>query len=346
MRIASITRSKGEASTYRILDDHLHDRGYKILAAVRLQDVLRTDPGDRPDSYSDTLYFRQAHLDFVVCRLIRGQGLLPIFAVEFDGQQHETDPAQQRRDRLKNAFCVRAGLPLVRITSEQVVDHERVPLLAFMIERFVAWGREHEAIWSDCRRRLSELPPDDPILAEMMEGPVGFLDPEFDPAFWFNIRHPYPPTLTIQKRLAKRGVFTLRTAEERDRYIAQHGTGSIHVIHDISRSGNADNRERWSVETTAHLIRQRIPLRDAVRISWDGVTGDDSQAVQTMHSSRESVSLKWACRTGLFRRNRIGVYEELSFCDLPGVHIPDLAEQLAEYLAIKGIENWLNKRAA
>jgi hypothetical protein len=57
-------------------------------------------------------YAFRSHFDLV---LINSATLLPIAAVELDGQQHESDPLTQARDRLKDSLCHKAGMPLVRV---------------------------------------------------------------------------------------------------------------------------------------------------------------------------------------------------------------------------------------
>jgi hypothetical protein len=344
MKVVPVTRSFSEDKTFRILDSVLPKRGYKILAAVRLQDALQAEANDQIDTPEETTYYRRAHFDFVVCQQVDRFALMPIFAVEFDGPQHDVDSAQKRRDQLKNRFCKDAHFPLLRITSEQLEQHERVSLLAFMLERFLAWQRESHNIWEDCRQRFEQLPPDDPVLLEMNE--TGSLDPAFDPMFLFNLEHPFPAILTVLQRLARRGIFSARTYELKRSYIRQHRPKFVHAVHYPLHSfgPDAERPGRWSSTTVMHLCREKcVDGRTTLSEDRQGVASQPPGVVEAVHSAKQTASLKWACATGrtLLQQGPFGgPVKDFLFCDLPGVHVPDVAEDLSEYLCLRDIEKW------
>jgi hypothetical protein len=62
-------------------------------------------------------YLRLAHFDFVIWDTKERA----VAAWEFDGAHHVTDPEQQRRDRLKDSICRKAGLPLYRVSGKPSV---------------------------------------------------------------------------------------------------------------------------------------------------------------------------------------------------------------------------------
>ena len=68
-------------------------------------------------SDAELRYLRLAHFDFVIWDAKERA----IAAWEYDGVHHVTDPEQQRRDRLKESICRKAGLPLYRVSGRQSV---------------------------------------------------------------------------------------------------------------------------------------------------------------------------------------------------------------------------------
>jgi hypothetical protein len=68
-------------------------------------------------SDAELRYLRLAHFDFVIWDAKERA----LAAWEFDGAYHVTDPEQQRRDRLKDSICRKAGLPLYRVSGRPSV---------------------------------------------------------------------------------------------------------------------------------------------------------------------------------------------------------------------------------
>jgi hypothetical protein len=68
-------------------------------------------------SNAELRYLRLAHFDFVIWDAKERA----VAAWEFDGAHHVTDPEQQRRDRLKESICYKAGLPLYRVSGRPSV---------------------------------------------------------------------------------------------------------------------------------------------------------------------------------------------------------------------------------
>jgi hypothetical protein len=68
-------------------------------------------------SDAELRYLRLAHFDFVIWDARERA----IAVWEYDGDHHITNPEQQRRDRLKNCICHKAGLPLSRVSGRPSV---------------------------------------------------------------------------------------------------------------------------------------------------------------------------------------------------------------------------------
>src|SRR5205814_238515 len=94
----------------------------------------------REERLSDAAFsmFTRGSFDFVV---YDGDGYKPAFALEVDGFGHE-DSRQIARDLLKNAFCARAGLPLLRIHADDLRERDENSVLEWLIGAFAAFEGE------------------------------------------------------------------------------------------------------------------------------------------------------------------------------------------------------------
>ena len=175
-----------EEKTHRILRPVCENHGATVYPKVGVADVLPIEKsGISDDDYEFCL---KAHFDFVAY----DQEGNPLFAVEFDGSQHQNNPRQKSRDARKNRLCERFGLPLLRVGDNHVVEREGVAFLEYMIG--LHFGEEA-------------------VQAAVEEG---LLDPdeEYFPGTEF------PGTTKLCKELHKRGIFApawllLQSEEER-----------------------------------------------------------------------------------------------------------------------------------
>ena len=159
--------------------------GFRVYPKVRLADAIGKDDGERLTS-REFDYFTRAHLDFLVV-----EKEVPIFAVEFDGPRHR-DAEAGERDVLKNRLCKSADLPLLRITSVEIAERDRLTLLDYMLMRHVAWRREIAAIMQEIEESATAVPRD----ARFED-----YDGDFDPHLQFDIRHPFPASDVVRDRL-------------------------------------------------------------------------------------------------------------------------------------------------
>jgi len=345
MKIHPVTQSYSEVRTYNILDNILAKYGYKIMASVRLCDVLKLDDGERLDEYADSLY-RYGHFDFLVCRKEKGIPLVPIFAVEFDSPRHDADPIQIRRDEYKNRFCKDANFNMLRITDEQLAEHEKVSLLAYMLERYMSWQKEYPQIMAEINERFNKTDPDDPLIVEMRESVI--LDPSFDPSFIFDIRHPFPSILTITHRLLRKKIFTDRSNRQMNEYLRKESPPFIYLYEVFPNAGGSTvPSNRWSHTAIGYLTKRKGTIDRPHKIIYGakGVVSDPPGLIKNIFSVEKTAKLKWGCSVGRSIGNipPFGEIQDIFFCDLPGVHIPDIAEQLAEYLCLREIERWVER---
>jgi hypothetical protein len=116
-----------ESSTHIRLRKVCEEYGASVFPKVRLADILPIENSGIPqDEYRFAL---QAHFDFI----ISDNKLMPLFAVEFDGNSHKSH-TQQRRDAIKNKLCARFQLPLLRINSRHLVQKYRnMDILSWLV---------------------------------------------------------------------------------------------------------------------------------------------------------------------------------------------------------------------
>lgn len=118
-----------ERVTDQLLTSAATANGDRVQAKVRLADAIHI--GHLRGRVKQ--FALMAHLDFVIVDSVTS---LPRFAVEFDGASHWEDPATRQRDRMKDALCEAARLPLLRISSEYTQRRGRWIVLSYAIDAF------------------------------------------------------------------------------------------------------------------------------------------------------------------------------------------------------------------
>ena len=137
-----------ERITYGRLCEVCARHAAEVYAKVRLADVLPIENS----GLSDSLYrfALQSHYDFV----ITGKDHVPLFAVEFDGPQHEDAP-QIERDIQKNELSHRFHLPLLRVNAKDLHRTElRLDRLTELIEQ---WFVDHPELAKGQNSREQKL---------------------------------------------------------------------------------------------------------------------------------------------------------------------------------------------
>ncbi len=100
-----------EIATRRILEKAI-PRESSVFEKLRVADALDIQNSGLNDE--EYRYALAAHFDFVIADANKKAQ----FAVEFDGPRHISDTKTIRRDKLKDAICVKLGMPLLRVSSE------------------------------------------------------------------------------------------------------------------------------------------------------------------------------------------------------------------------------------
>jgi hypothetical protein len=155
---------------------------WDVAPNVSIQSVLHQE-----ESLSDAAFsmFTRGHFD---CVVYRSDNHEPVFAVEFDGFGHDK-PSQIERDRLKNLFCMAAGLPLLRLGTADLIPKDKVSVLEWLSQALI-----------DSLDRLDE---DDEPSSSAFEPPravdEGFDLDEEGPVF--ESEHPFPGNAAVVDRL-------------------------------------------------------------------------------------------------------------------------------------------------
>jgi len=126
-----LLRSTGEIRTKRILDRFCLSHGLRVYKEVAVKAVIDAETTRLQPRMRD--YYMTAQFDFVVCEAAPPER--PLFAVEFDGSQHQTDATQIERDEMKNQLCEMARLGLVRVGWDETEQYGRVSMLEMLLER-------------------------------------------------------------------------------------------------------------------------------------------------------------------------------------------------------------------
>ncbi|MBP7148609.1 MAG: DUF2726 domain-containing protein [Acidobacteria bacterium] len=145
-----------EDATLKSLTEACAANGAVPFAKVRIGDVLDIEGLEGAER---RLAFG-GHFDFVIA----DKEHLPLFAVEFDGPGH-SDAEAAGRDKIKDGLCVRAGLPLLRITAEYLGPrYANMALLRWLIDSFFLQRAFEEA------QERGEIPPDEPYIPTSVVG--------------------------------------------------------------------------------------------------------------------------------------------------------------------------------
>jgi hypothetical protein len=308
-----------EPRVYTVLQRQLVKEGYRILPKVRLSDAINKDTNDHL-SDRDFGYYTRAHFDFLVTK-----DLDPVFAVEFDGVGHFQDDRAIENDVIKNRLCKEASLPLLRITSSELREHDQVTLLDYMLMRYVSWQKEYPSIMKEIREFAAEIGPDyesDNLAVDL------------DPSFRFDLKHPFPARDTIVKRLWRNhNIAWSMVRPER------HSTAAYICDVTFGDRGPSENEQFYKCATRALVWEpdrpERILFSENVSVtfrSWLPLrTHVPAPGMFPLLRGAEEIINQFKIRV-----------ESMWFPQLPGINPWDIAENYAEYLGFRAVERWAN----
>jgi hypothetical protein len=324
--------NKSEYRTLAILDKALEQSGFRVFTKVAVKDVIYvTDAELRAMSNEERNMFFAGHFDFACLNVATSD---VAFVVEFDGPRHVFDEVQIRRDLIKNRLCQESGLRIIRIGTDRLLEEfDEVSVLEYMIGRFVAWDREQAEIEQEIDDYIANLSPSDPLL----EGPI--LDPLLDSTFIFHLHHPFPGTLRVCQRLFEEfGMLTGRESEEAHSQVASKGE----VLKCQTSPAFTSFKEGGQVLQTvsAMLIRWPPSLRETHwsqgHVETPCILYQTRRTVRMQNVYFTDEDVKEPLVEDYYETGRI----RWLFAELPGASIPDIAECIAEYLALRDVERW------
>lgn len=121
--------NKYEEITNNILIRKSKEHDIHIYSKVRLADVFDIKFGITPKEIYN--YALKSHFDFTVYNY----NYYPLFVVEVDGIQHNTNITQRNNDIMKNKLCKINNLPILRINSNYILKNFReMTLLDWLID--------------------------------------------------------------------------------------------------------------------------------------------------------------------------------------------------------------------
>lgn len=327
--------TRSEAVADRLLRRTLTGTGWTVIPKLPIDAVLQRD-ADELDREEWSLYTR-GHFDFAVYPDDPDEQLAA-FVIEFDGFGHDR-PVQVRRDILKNRFCARAELPLLRLGPMDLREFERTTILEWIVERFVAWHDEQaervRASQEAIERATDGLDPQAAL--ELVQD-----DPGFDPSFWFDLEHPFPANARIAERLRARwdiridrGVMSYRDDEGTRGMLLEVGWGASGP-----RLGPAS--EFVTHRRTARLRSTSAPGRVLCERTAEAAFASahrigDPDDVRGLLSDPRSFIPLGAFPDLDWLSDRIDV---LDLRWLPGTTPNDVVEELSLYLVLLEIERW------
>lgn len=305
-----------EYKTNKILQTVLRETGYTVRPELALNKVLQIEDNEvlsRPER--NTL--NNSSFDNV----IYNDESWPEFAVEFDGPHHQ-DPKQRASDIRKNLLCHKARFPLLRIGDEFLTEYEKTTLLEYLIQRFVAWKKDH--------RQISEAQEE--IGTYLVAGGAAEVEYEQldDPLIMWDLLHPFPGSIEIAQALyTKYGIVTTHT--DADVYEAAVSQAEYFFFQMEGSGGAPIGLYHYSVERRFGL--RKMMRQASGRYDWE-----------PMHSVSAAVSYQWRLPTAdLFapRSNSIAIFEETVHGQrLPGVSMQEVAEHFCDFLALRQLKSW------
>jgi hypothetical protein len=327
--------TRSEAIADRLLRRTLTGTGWTVIPKLPIDAVLERD-ADELDREAMSLYTR-GHFDFAVYPDDPDEQLAA-FVIEFDGFGHDR-PEQVRRDILKNRFCSRASLPLLRLGPMDLRELDRSTVLEWIVQRFVAWHAESDervrAAQEAMARATEGLDPE--VAVELVQD-----DPTFDPSFWFDLEHPFPGNARIAERLRAR--WDMRVDRSVLRYADTEGPTEL-----VLECGRGASGPRVGP------VSEFVTHRRTARLRTAGAPGRvlSEHTAEASFASAHRIGAPDDLR-GLLSDprsfNPLGPFPDLKWLSdrievldlrwLPGTTPNDVVEQLSLYLVLLETERW------
>lgn len=324
-----------EQQTDEVLRSSFAGTGYRIFARLPLAKVIQREPRETL-SNKDREFLKESELDFVVVNA----DSRPEFAVEFDGPYHQL-VNHIKPDARKNKLCDLAKLPLLRITDTELEEFDKYTILEFIVMRFLTWQNEYKEIEQDIAEYVETL--DERQRQELLDGCIA--DPSIDSAFHFDLRHPFPRTRELAKRLlTEHGVVSLFA----EPFLKSMTTPPTYKLFcDVSRRQQRFEGHGLIVRCDYVISRSTEPFFGVKTIA-----SEQDRSTSTV-LKRGAVDFRIRCtlpidpdydpaEAPIDYVSRTGKFP-VSFQELPGVDAFDIAENMSKYLGLREVEKWMER---
>ena len=306
-----------EYKTNKILETVLRETGYTVRPELALNKVLQMDEDEvlsRPErntlnssSFDNVVYNRESW---------------PEFAVEFDGPHHHQDAKQRASDIRKNLLCQKARFPFLRIGDDFLAEYEKTTLLEYLIQRFVAWKKDHTHISEEQEEICSYL------------ASRGASEMEYeridDPVVMWDLLHPFPESTNIaQGPLHEVWIVSSHI----DPAVYEDAVSQAEYLFFQMESSGAQpiGLYHYSVERGFGLRKMTCKA-----------SGHYDR--ELMHSVTAAVSYQWRLPTvDLFTpasKSRTVLEETVHGQQLPGVSVQEVAEHFCDFIAFRQLKTW------
>lgn len=295
-----------EYKTFSEIQESLSGTGYSVFPEIQVDNVLSIDADDSL-SKKEKQTLNTASFDFVVYNSEN----MPEFAIEFDGPCHSTYQKKKESDFRKNKLCCLSNLPLLRIDDSFLTKYEEVSFLKFVVDRFLAWQTDLSVISKEIEDRLSDYKE------------IDYDDPLNDPTVIFDLKYPFPALIELATRLyIERSVVTSYIS---DTSYFEATSKYPHIEFQRNRYGG------WPVGNENRIVERSYQLEKHFLDS-------DKYCTEIIHDLTVSVNYNWRLPTS----NNSDF--SISFSQgIPGISMSQIADNLCDYLALKKIEQWIQK---
>ena len=315
-----------EKRVERVLRRHLTGTRYRHCPQVSLSKAVGKSEGEHLPPHEFNM-LRGGSLDFLIVTDTDS----PVLAVEFDGPYHKKDERQQLRDIAKNKLCYKAGLPLLRVRSKAIEEHDKVSLLDYMLELFVAWDRESEGLKQAYLKRVREYEGD----------PEDIIDP--GPLTQFAWEHPFPPTELVKERLWERYRIDWDCDERIGGACFVCNVDSWNVTGEYCIDAGDIEVDRFESKATVYPAGTDVPVfttSERVSIaSWLPLELNVPKLSELPPLTLERTLEELQKIGDAWLRRAHGIWNP----NIPGVSPHDVAKHFADYLAYRAVEDWASK---
>jgi len=301
-----------EYKSLKIIERALKDSNYKVFPGLPLYEIF--DNKNNEFSKEERRYICDSTFDFVIFN----KNSFPQLAIEFDGPLHDICEKKKLIDIKKNRICKKQDLYLLRIRDFHLRKYEKITVLEYILLRFIRWNMEQKKLVQDLNDFFESLNEEE----SEEYARDGVLDPSIDPIVIFDLRYPFPGIEDIKKR-----ILNIYGIHDRDIF-----SGRSEMK--IERDGSVTHTECKQLKTSIKMINSNATQE--INIIFSAPVNLLCLMPTEKDWNRSERPYNYFKKSGKF---------PVSFNDVPGLSVNELAETLSEYFTLKKIENWLEKNA-